>query len=778
MATTAAPADKTEAVLRSPLTSGSRLGDAARAHSLLSALVTEDEARAPGRATLRGLVDGNRPYNDADLKRLGQAWRSNVNFKEARGIVNARRANFTELTLEVPRLVDVDIIATYDEADPKAAAEARQMKRCGDVVAEEFTRLLWGWDGFLFHTMKHQVEMLYYGIGPVIFPNADSWKFEALSHAELLVPKDSKALPDEMELFAVRREWRPYQLYKNIEDAETARVATELGWNPAAIRNAIAKAYKNANDAQDTTTSAWERAQADLKQGDLVATPGVTRTIRVNFIFWKTAKDKVGMAILNSDASEPEYLFLNEEMHDSFANVLVLFLTEIGDGKYHSVRGLAYDIHDHCDISNRFLNSLIDGANLAGTVVVTRNPQQAMDTVPRTVRIGPLTVLPDGYTPMQGGFQPNLRGMSDVRQILQQGLNTNVGLYRPGAEELKSQDAASARGAVINATQEARLEKADVLLYYTQWDLLYTEMFSRVLAATNDKAVNEFKRRCRQRGVPAKWLRTNAVEIRASRAIGWGSTVMKDIVSRELLTLAPYFQPEGRREAVRTRLLALVGPANSRRFMPDDDRLNIPTNDVSIAQLENDAMDNGSVATAGEDQTHVVHCAVHGQALQSIIQGWNDAARQGADMVRMASVLQQYIQHFGTHLDFMSGSPADIQDFGNFLALFKSARKVQPFIERAAKEQQDRQAKAQQEQMEAMQQETADQQKVAGELQLKAGKVLGELAIKQQKAAAEIRLAQEKMQAQAALDQLEVNMDAAARRTRSVSMGLTGPRGG
>lgn len=764
----------TEAVLAPPATSGSRLGTAASAWAILKKLVAEDEARAPGRATLRGLVDGNRPYSDADLKRLGQAWRSNVNFKEARGIIGARKANFTELSLEVPRLVDVDVIATYNEDDPRAAAEARKMMRSGIVIAEEFSRLLWGWDGFLFHTLKHQVELLMYGVGPVIFPDSDSWKFKALAHAELLVPKNADANPDDMELFALRVEFRPHQLYKRISDPAMVKVSSELGWNPAAVRDALAGAWIDRSDVNDTTTSAWERAQAELKQGDTLAVDGVTRSVRVNFIFWKTSTDKVGMAILNDKADAPAYLFLKEDLFPSMSNVLVLFMTEIGSGKYHSVRGLAYDIYDHCDVSNRFLNTLIDGANLASTVVVTRQPGQQMDTVPKVVRIGPMTMLPDGFSPVQGGFSPNLRGASDVRGLLQQSLNMNVGLYRPGSDELKGADAASARGAVIQATQEARLEKADVLLYYTQWDRLYREVMRRVLTGDKDEAVSTFFKRCKQRGVPAKWLKADCIEVRASRAIGWGSTVMKDIVSKEVLSMSPYFPPEGRREAVRTRLLALVGPTNARRFLPDDDRLNIPTNDVSLAQLENDAMDNGSVATAGEDQIHVLHCAVHSQPLQSIVQGWNEAQRQGADMVKVASALNQYIQHFGSHLDFMSGSPADINDFGNFLSLFKSARKVQPFVERAARQQMEAQAQQQQAAMEQAAQADADTQKVQGELQLKAAKMLGELGIKAEKMRGELALQQQRQASQAYLDQLEANLDAALKRQRSVPMNISG----
>ena len=61
----------------------SRLSSPDAVVDLVQMMIRSDEERNRIRAKVKGIVDGNPPYSPAQLKRTGQSYRTNVNFREA-----------------------------------------------------------------------------------------------------------------------------------------------------------------------------------------------------------------------------------------------------------------------------------------------------------------------------------------------------------------------------------------------------------------------------------------------------------------------------------------------------------------------------------------------------------------------------------------------------------------------------------------------------------------------------------------------------------------------
>lgn len=57
------------------------------------------------RARLKGHIDGNSPFDQAELDELGMGGRTNVNFLEMRAILDSRAGSHHELFAEVPALI-------------------------------------------------------------------------------------------------------------------------------------------------------------------------------------------------------------------------------------------------------------------------------------------------------------------------------------------------------------------------------------------------------------------------------------------------------------------------------------------------------------------------------------------------------------------------------------------------------------------------------------------------------------------------------------------------
>lgn len=724
----------------------SRIADAVAASRLVTDLEKEDQPRAKVRTTLRGMLDGNPPYDPQELRRLGQAYRSNVNFREAEGHINARKTSYSELVLETPSLVEVKI-------DPLLMQDAPQAY--GTVIAEEFNATVRSWDGFLFNIMQKQSEMVTFGVGITCFPDEYDWRFKAVQTGDFLVPPKTPANVDAMELVVIRYKYRVSELYSYIRTPEQEQYAQEAGWNTGAVKRAIAHAYDTRASSYDAPTQ-WESVQQRLKNNDLIEGYTSVNPVAVHVMLWKEFDGRVSMGILYNRQDKPEFLYRAVGRFASLSEVFALFVAEIGDGTYHSIRGLMAKIFPTCEVTDRFSNTLVDGAMLASTVLLT-TPNTGRSAVPKVVRVGPLTVLPENFQAVQGGFKPDLQGVVGVKNLLTQTLNSNVGLFRPDTDMLGDQRGPerTARDVSAQAMREARLEKTDINFYYQQWDRLYREMLRRLLnpkypreAAGYAEAV-EFKKRCKARGVPGNFLKSDSLTITAMRAVGLGSPVMRDFNSRELLALAPYLGPEGKKAAIYNRAVVLSGASNASKFILPD-REETPGQELSLAKVENNMFELGKAALAAPDEDHVTHVKMHGSLVQSIVENGQELLEEGkVTATALHATILMAVEHLGQHLEAMNGNPAMLPELEQGLTAFKAGQKATYRLAIAATNEQKaqiQQAQQAQEEMEALQAQ-------ADSTQVDMAKVQYDAQIKSMKVENNARLAEEKFRARTALDQ-------------------------
>jgi len=684
----------------------SRITDASAAHRLVSAFEREDMPRSQARAKTRGMLDGNPPYRPSELKRLGQSHRTNLNFREAEGYVTARRSSYYDLVMDSPRLVNVSLVPTKMAKVAEVTSDDTAPTRFADIISQEYHDLLTGWGGFLFHTMRQMNEMINYGIGPTFFPDEHDWRFRSALMADVLVPSDAPANVTELEVVALRSSYRVTELYDLIRDPEQTEASREAGWNVTLIRDAIVKSYDNVTGLRSDD---WETVQASIRSNSLVEAYAGPKPVMVYQLFWKEFSGRISMGIILRDAQESRFLYRSIGRFEDMGRVLNLFFSNIGDGTYHSVRGLGVAIFPHCEVSNRFLNTMIDGAQMAAGVVVRQQGGGAL-TVPRLMRVGPITVLPREYDPMDKGFNPNLQGVAEVRSIIQNNLNSNVGLFRPGAASTPDGAIRTAREVTTDAQKEARLESTDISFYYLQWDRLYTEQLRRALdpdypsTAPGYEEAKAFIKRCVERGVPRSLLQSDSLKVKATRSIGAGSPVMKDINSRELLQLAPYLDRKGKYEAIRNRVLVLAGPENMQRFVGDMDRNSVPVVDTSVAHLESGMMKLGEPASAGSGQDHTAHLAKHLEAIQEYGAEIAGAAQQGAepDFQSAARYAQLVLEHCIEHLEFLQGNPAFAEEVAEFTAALRQVEQLAKRWQGMAEKQAQAQAQAQQAQQEQL----------------------------------------------------------------------------
>lgn len=731
-----------------------RMKSSVSAWNIYARMLEKDEERSRKRSTIQGQIDGNPPYDDAKLRQLGQANRSNVNFRQAEGIRDGRKASYYDLLMEVETLVKVKVRRKAGEKEP--------VIDYGEIISEEFSDMLRDWPGFWYHTELHQEQLITWGIGNCYWPNEIDWRFKAARVGSFLVPDETNANIEDFDILAIRDPIRPHDLFTYVKDSETEEQSRLAGWNTALIKKVMIDIVNDLDTIDKHGLGDWESYQQTIKDNDLLFGYSDSHKARIVHIFAKEYNSKISHFIILDDAEynkqdqdDPEmipeggYLFKAVDKYDSWNTAICLFLAGVGEGTYHSIRGLGAKIFAHCKINDRLLNTTIDGALAAATILLQPSNEGQREKV-RIMRVGPFSIMPNGYNVVgQGKFDPNLNGIVSVKALLDMNLNNNVGLQRPDVtSEEKTPQAANTAELRMRATKEAKLERSEIGRYYRQLDSLYTEIMRRVLSPSlteSDPGGTEAKafiQRCVDRGVPKELLKRERLSVKARRAIGYGSPFMRSLISSDILSVSPYFDELGRDNAVRDYVAARTGPDGVDRYKPPINRNNIPTNEHSIANLETNDLKEGVDVIVGTDQNHVIHLSIHMMDAIRAAKEYIEGTYQGPlDMLE--AYLGAALLHIAKHLDYIANDPARENEYKSFIDSFNDIVRIHSALQRQVqKESEERQKKAE-EQMQAVQAAQNQMQdesirvelaKVEADLQIRIMKEKGNQRVREAKA--------------------------------------------
>lgn len=760
---------------------------------------------AKRRSRLKGLVDGNPPFENAKLVELGLGYMTNINFLEARGILDQKAGAFYELFFEVPTLVEVKQKFGVDPSNP--------LSDYGPIVAEEFSKLLLDWKGFLLGMLKARREADVHGFGVGLWRDEWDWRPEFFSNGNFLTDLKSALDVDKLNFFFVRDMMTAGDLYRAA--IKPGKIAESEGWDIATVKRVLTEVYikeaQNSTGDEQFQTSTWEAIQQSIRNNDYWTQTAELEQVRVvhmlvkeigtgsvsHYIFpEKQFVESAGVVGEGGPVVE-KFMFRQHERYDKMSQVLWLFFANDGDGFMKSVRGLASMIEPHCDLSNRFLGRVFDAGFMTSSLVL--KPATAVDVSRlQLVRMGLITVVPPGLDLQQSSFMPQIGSLVQIRELSTAVLRNNTGVYKQVPEAFnESMPAKTARQVMSEETKEARLEKSSVAFDYSQIQELYREMFRRatkkdyLLARTKYPGQVEaraFIGRCILRGVPEALLYApDMFEVSITRAIGMGSWSVKMDISNQILSAAGKMDQLGGRNAFRDWIAVRVGRQNVDRYAPPVDRNQIPSNDTSVATLENDALANGQQAVVGNDQGHMIHALVHVAPIVQVVQQWAQTRGQGMNIQGSMAILGGGLPHLEGHLQILGQDSARVDFVKQMAGILKAGVDAYKGMAQIVMQAQNQAAAQAKQQMRASAQGThqlqdAQMQQAAAETSAKfqlekmkqdslnamrAEKTAQQLEIARTRAAADLKLKAERQAAELAMNAQKADADIAIRQAKA-----------
>jgi hypothetical protein len=747
----------------------SRIGCATNARRLVADLKQADkEIRGKRRTKIQGLLDGNPPWVSQTLRDKGQGHRTNLNFREGEGMVDAAKTPYYDLIFEVPKFANI-----YFDRDPEMEDDPSIVDEWNEIFAEEYHDLLDEWQSFDFNVQLHQWEMCVHGIGTLFWHHGLDWRSSALKYGRLLVPDETLADVDELELAVILHTFRADQLYKIIQKEGAARAAK---WEPDAVKRAIARAAKD--ESTDEDEDSFEKSQQRLRNGDLLAGVNRSRKIRVATILVKEFDGKVSHYIVSDDNNPDEwdgkyvdkeeengketgYLYKCKSRFDSFSQVICPFFFDVGpDGTWHSIKGLGPKIYDFCDVSNRTGSQLIDAAVIGSSVPLEATDANAVQET-QLVHFGGHFVVQPGFKISQFRLGESVEGALLVRREFQNIIQSNTGQYR---QRVAAENMEPTLGqAQLNATQQAVLGKGAVNRYYKRLDAYHRETIRRLLNTelTEDfpggKEAVAFREKCIERGIPEEMMNIDKIRcIKAQRALGYGSAQAQEISTQGLLQLVPFMDEQSRNNALRARSARLVGQHQVDAYFPSMKKAGFPDDHTALATLENNALRTGGQVIDTPRQNHATHFKIHfadtALHLQQLAQGENPNS--------ILTHLDTSGPHLNKHLVRLQSDPTREKDVKQMMQglqmLGKAAdqlrQQITEMMQKAEGERQQPQLDP--DLIKALAKIAADAQikreKLRGDMQLKAAKLEISTMLADKKQAAEINRQTRREQAAAA----------------------------
>lgn len=640
----------------------SRIGNAGNARSLVNRLKYEDETRMYRYTRMMGLIDGNPPWPGKKLVDLGQGHRANFNLRESEGIIDSSKAPYYDLVFETPYFAN--IVLGVD------GVESYVSKAWSDAIQDEYYETLCNWVGLDQNVQLHQWQMIVHGVGPLFWPHAISWRSQATKARKVLVPQETMANVEELELCVVLHSWRADELDSYIAGAEDAETNYN-GWNVPLCKQAIIDSALR-EMRQEWGIENYDLYQRAIRTGDLFY--GIHRSDRIYVasLFIKEFGGRVSHYIITDstlgaaqesyDGIEEEkgYLYKKKNKYDGFEQVICPFFFDTGpDGTWHAVKGLGPKIYDFCDVSNRTFCQMLDGSVIGSGITLEAQEGAALEET-QVALVGGATVVQPGYKVVQTRIAEALQGAMTMRRELQNTLQANTGSYRQRSGE-EGKPEPTLGQAQMNWQQQGTLTRSAINRYLTSFNLWHRETLRRLMdPAQNEKVpggkeAKFFKERCLARGVPeAVWSFRNIRKVTAVPSVGYGSPQIRSQAFGQLMQLAPQLDEVGRNHALRAYVAALpgIGPTQVDSYVRPIEEEPVPNPHVWQATMENNALrDHEGKALVTPEQNHGIHFDVHMKDVQEHL------GEQTSTPIEKLIHAEHAGQHMAKHLAKLEGDP-------------------------------------------------------------------------------------------------------------------------
>ena len=519
-----------------------------------------DLPRGENRAKIDKLFNGGLPYTKSD-EQVNNI-QVNRNFLTGPNILTSARGQWNNAFLKQKTYFGV----TLDSGPVNKRAEA------GSIITRNINRQLKKCRAQMEQIRAEGAQVILHGIAPSGFKDRRNPIPTSLPVSSLLIPDETDLDFDNLEYFAVFREWTPYQLYEMTHGPKR-----DPGWNMKAVE--AQWDYIKEQTQKEPNASAFqympERIGELEKQGGIWGTDAVP-TVDVWDFYFRQAEDGQGWyrrimldwgvadGTLGPNAARPEGRngadddgyggFLYTSGKRKFSNSLGEILQcQFGDCsavapfKYHSVRSLGWLLWGVCEIENRLRCRFTENMfmNMMWWFKCASGGDLGRVKKAMFEQIG---VIPAGISMMTEAerFKPDEMLWKVMTEQLEKTMSQSAGSFMGNPADLGKEETAT--GTMARVHSAGAMMGGMLTLAYEYSKYKYQEECRRFCIKNSPyPMVRDFRLACLKDGVEEEMLDSTRWNVEPDRALGDGNKILEMAIAQGLEGIRKNATPDGQR---------------------------------------------------------------------------------------------------------------------------------------------------------------------------------------------------------------------------------------
>lgn len=419
-----------------------------------------------------------------------------------------------------------------------------------------------------------------HGIGPSLWEDADCWCPDYVALEDLRIPTDTKVNLENLEWFAVRKNYTPGELARKVFGNNAS-----ANWDKPTIKKLLHEYHDKAGEQpSDTWLTAPEKMWELYKQNLGFYTSDAVPTIPLWHFFYRDEenpkKSDWRLLVVPTDevrGQSGEYKAFLYKSKKAFAlDISHILHLQIGDLNnkppflYHSVRSLGFLLMEPIFWRNllrcRTLQHVFEHMNvwLRFSDPTGRGRAQKAEFYDKAV-------VPEGVTivPQTERHQIDLNLVSGTMAELDGLIEEASASYTQDMEgpsgKPETATAVMARMTAVNAMMSGLLSTA--FRYET---FKYQEICRRFCRRkSSDADVKRFQAACIRRGIPSVYLNSDLWDVEPEIPMGAGNPTMEMAQAQQLLGMRPMFDPASQQEILHEATVAITGDSRKAdRWVP------------------------------------------------------------------------------------------------------------------------------------------------------------------------------------------------------------------
>lgn len=672
-----------------------------------------------------GMFDGNPPYNPQRMKANNITDRANVNTKDAAAVLEAYTLSLWSLFNDVRFMADFQVSLTDDKG---------QNAYFGQVLSEEFDRVIKLWPAWKREMEFHQLELVKIGLNAVVFFDEEDWRFKPIKYIDTFLSDRAPTNIEDVSAVAFDRTFTVQYLFKTYEKFKDRK---DGKWDAEALGEILFQLAERSDDKYSSLTG-FNEIQRAIRNNEVQYEDLYADSIHFLSIFQKEYDGKISHVMIHRDieSKNGKAPFFFDRQYENMSQCVHFFTLKPGEEYLYGAKGLGQAIFSCMEALTRLDCSAIDQGMRAGSMIVksgvTRGTEQ------RLIKFQHGGIIDVGETSLeQNKFGDNLGGTINLAQYLRQKVfaNNNMSGLDPQAPDRDR----GTKHAEVQATKEARIQKNTISHYYDQLDPLFCEIVRKMLNAKTTSPGYQYakmwKDRCIKRGVPPELfavmkqdLSPNGlpqyIEVYATRASGSGSQIADQTEVRACMSIITTLGERGRKAVLMDYITAFRGYRYVDRYFPPEDQQQQPVVDDTIASIENNLLADGKQIVVSPDSNHAVHAASHIRMMNDAMQQYQQTPSDQLDFAMLDKLDHLFAAsgpHLTRHLLFLSQDTTRQQEMAEYRAKWAILSNFGDMIKNNAQ-------KAREGQINQQQKQASQVSEVQGKLQIADMKAQGEVA--------------------------------------------------